>query len=147
MKIAASSVMLAVSLTATTGLSLAAEQNIQTGKPVNVIEGTEAASENKVHGQDLSDKDMKASKRGEDTKVIRMGFKRLDANDDGSITSDEASLQPPLNTQFKTADKNGDNKIDMGEFAQFSALSGGGLQTEQNEMSPKNNPSGAADTQ
>jgi len=138
MKHLKTAIILSTTLAAAGGASFAADDpNIQSAKPPHVVEGTPAVSQNKLEEQDLSDKQMQASQSGADTEIIRMGFKRLDANDDGAITSDEASLQPPLDTQFKTVDKNNDNKIDAGEFAQFTEAHGERLQTEQDKQRSK----------
>lgn len=122
----------------TSGVVFAADQN--TTSP----EGASSTSPNNVGDQDLSDKAMRESQSGADTKIIRMGFKRLDSNDDGSITSDEASMQPPLNTQFKTVDKNSDSKIDMNEYARFAEANGDSLQNDQQRSPNKGNTSPGA---
>lgn len=129
-----STAVLTAALLATAGISQAADRDTSGAGAIN--QTTTAESPNKLQEQDLSDKDMRSSQSGADTKIIQMGFKRLDANDDSFITSDEASMQPPLDTQFKTVDKNGDQKIDMNEFARFTEANGESLQTEQ-DKTPK----------
>ena len=135
--------ILATILLATSGLAIAAERNMPSVAPTDSSQETAPATSNKLIDQDLSDKAMRESQSGADTKIIRMGFKRLDSNDDGSITSDEASIQPPLNTQFKTVDKNNDSKIDMNEYARFAEANGESLQNNQ-EQTPKGNTSPGA---
>lgn len=130
MKYVTSATVLAALLT-TSGVSVAGERDSSTAAPIDKT--TSAESPNKLGEQDLSDKDMQSSQSGADTKIIQMGFKRLDANDDSFITSDEASMQPPLDTQFKTVDKNNDQKLDMDEFARFTEANGDSLQTEQDK--------------
>lgn len=127
--------ILATLLLATSGIAMAAERSTPSLAPTDSSQETAPATSNKLGDQDLSDKAMRESQSGADTKIIRMGFKRLDANDDGSITSDEASMQPPLNTQFKTVDKNGDSKIDMSEFARFAEANGESLQNDKEKSS------------
>ena len=51
-------------------------------------------------------------------------FQRLDTNNDGQISQDEAQADPQLSKQFSTADSNRDDNISKGEFAQFEAQSG-----------------------
>lgn len=123
MKNTALTAFLAATLALTSGITIAENRDNSSGasgdKATSEDKATNEGSSNKLMDQDLSDKDMKSSESGGDTKTIRMGFKRLDANDDSFITSDEASLQPPLNTQFKTVDKNSDQKLDMAEFASY----------------------------
>lgn len=147
MKQLKTAIFVSAALAGVNGVVFAADDpNIQSAEPPNVVKGPVAPSQNKLEKQDLSDKQMQASESGADTEIIRMGFKRLDANDDGAITSDEASLQPPLDTQFNTVDKNQDKKIDVGEFAQFTETHGEWLQTEQDQEraksgAPKGDPS------
>lgn len=143
MKNVKSTGILATLLLATSGIAIAAERNTPSVAPVDSSQETAPATSNKLGDQDLSDKAIRESQSGADTKIIRMGFKRLDSNDDGSITSDEASMQPPLNTQFKTVDKNSDNKIDMQEFARFAEANGESIQNDQ-EKTPKGNTSPGA---
>lgn len=130
MKYVTTATILAALLT-TSGVSVGGERDGSASSPSDKT--TSAESPNKLGEQDLSDKDMQSSQSGADTKIIQMGFKRLDANDDSFITSDEASMQPPLDTQFKTVDKNNDQKLDMDEFARFTEANGSSLQTEQDK--------------
>lgn len=135
---ATQTVLLATSLLMASGYTFAAESS-QTAVPINKAT-TSSSSTNQMEEQDLSDTDMKASARGSDTDTIRMGFKRLDANDDSAITLEEASVQPPLDTKFKTLDKNGDQKLDMNEYAQFVEVSSESILTEKNKPSAGNTP-------
>lgn len=107
-------------LMASSGIAVADERIVSPPSPADASQDTSPGTTNKLEDQDLSDKAMRDSQKGARTEIIRMGFKRLDSNDDGSITSDEASLQPPLNTEFKIVDRNRDNKLDMSEFARFA---------------------------
>lgn len=138
MKKAIQTAFLTTSLLMTSGYALAAESS-QGSVPINKSTTTSSSS-NQMKDQDLSDKEMEASESGAGTQTIRMGFKRLDANDDSAITLDEASMQPPLNTQFKTLDKNGDQKLDMKEYAQFVEASGESILTDQNKPSASGTP-------
>lgn len=128
MKNVTSTTVLALTLLATSGITVAGDRETSFAATIDKL--IIAESPNKVLDQDLSDKDMKSSQSGEDTKPIRMGFKRLDANDDSFISAEEASLQPPLNMQFKTVDKNGDQKLDMDEFARFMETDNKAIRTE-----------------
>lgn len=118
------------SLMTSIGMAGADERSVTPPNPGDASQETSPGTTNKLEGQDLSDKAMRDSQKGANTEIIRTGFKRLDSNDDGSITSDEASLQPPLNTQFKIVDKNSDNKLDMSEFARFAEENSQFLQNE-----------------
>ena len=131
MKNATSTAVLAAAILASSGITVAGDRDSSAAAPIDKT--TTAESPNKLQEQDLSDKDMQTSQSGADTKIIQMGFKRLDSNDDSFITSDEASMQPPLDTQFKTVDKNGDQKLDMNEFARFTEANGESMQTEQDK--------------
>ena len=130
MKNTALTAVLAATLVLTSGITTAENRDNSAAGPSSE-KATNEGSTNKVLDQDLSDKDMKSSQSGGDTKIIRMGFKRLDANDDSFITADEASLQPPLNTQFKTVDKNSDQKLDMEEFASYMETNSKTIQNEK----------------
>lgn len=101
-------------------------------------------SMNKTHDQPLSDDDIKGSQSGTDTKVIRMGFQRLDADDDGTISMEEAAKQSTLLTEFKTVDKNQDSKLSLEEFAKFAEANSDTIQNEERNM-PNGNLSGEAD--
>ena len=46
-------------------------------------------------------------------------FARLDINNDGFVTPDEASAYPPLANDFKHVDLNHDGKISKAEYSQW----------------------------
>lgn len=46
-------------------------------------------------------------------------MKRLDANQDGVISQEEASAHPVLAQRFREIDRNGDQRLEKAEFARF----------------------------
>lgn len=60
-------------------------------------------------------------------------FQKLDTNNDGKISQDEAKADPQLDKQFSSADSNHDNAVDQGEFAQFEAQSQGSQGSGQSQ--------------
>ncbi len=63
------------------------------------------------------------------TQSQQPSFHKLDANNDGHISRQEAQKDPQLQGQFAKADKDGNGKVDRGEFAKFELHSQGGAQT------------------
>jgi len=49
-----------------------------------------------------------------------IAFSRLDTNNDGYISKDEAKPQPQLSDQFASTDKDNNQKLDKAEFARFT---------------------------
>lgn len=52
---------------------------------------------------------------------MKTGFKDLDANADGKLSSAEVSSQSMLSKDFKTIDSNGDGFVSETEYAGWSA--------------------------
>lgn len=48
-------------------------------------------------------------------------YKALDADQSGTISSDEAAANSGLSEKFAEVDANQDGEVDMAEFAQFEA--------------------------
>ncbi|EAR23399.1 EF-hand domain-containing protein [Nitrococcus mobilis] len=49
-------------------------------------------------------------------------FNKLDADQDGRISQQEAAANPALAERFKRLDQNGNEQLDQGEFAQFETM-------------------------
>ena len=56
---------------------------------------------------------------------MKTGFKDLDANGDGKLSSAEVSSQSTLSKDFKTLDSNGDGAISESEYAGWSGNGSG----------------------
>jgi Ca2+-binding EF-hand superfamily protein len=69
---------------------------------------------------------------------MKTGFKDLDANGDGKLSSAEVSSQSMLSRDFKTIDSNGDGSVSESEYAAWSAKSPGPADTT--EPKPTTNP-------
>jgi len=69
---------------------------------------------------------------------MKTGFKDLDANGDGKLSSAEVSSQSMLSRDFKTIDSNGDGFVSETEYAGWSAKSPGAADTT--EPKPTTNP-------
>jgi len=52
---------------------------------------------------------------------MKTGFKDLDANGDGKLSSAEVSSQSTLSKDFKTLDSDGDGALSESEYAGWSA--------------------------
>ncbi len=114
----------------------------ETGAPAGSSEGS---SVNQLQEQQLSPGDAASSESGKDTETIRMGFKRLDADDDGTISMSEARGQIQLIADFKRVDVNGDQKVNMEEYAQFAEANSDTI-LNQERNAPRGNLSGEPET-
>jgi len=102
-------------------------------------------STNKMQEQQLSPGDEASSHSGKDTETIRMGFKRLDADDDGTISMSEARGQIQLIADFKSVDVNGDQKVNMEEYAQFAEANSDTILNQERNV-PRGDLSGEPET-
>ncbi|HLB83713.1 MAG TPA: EF-hand domain-containing protein, partial [Steroidobacteraceae bacterium] len=69
---------------------------------------------------------------------MKTGFKDLDANGDGKLSSAEVSSQSTLSKDFKTLDSNGDGALSESEYAGWSGKSPAPADTT--EPKPTTNP-------
>jgi Ca2+-binding EF-hand superfamily protein len=69
--------------------------------------------------------------------TMKTGFKDLDANGDGKLSSAEVSSQTMLSNDFKTLDTDGDGFVSETEYASWSAKSPAPADTEPK---PTTNP-------
>ena len=69
---------------------------------------------------------------------MKTGFKDLDANGDGKLSSAEVSSQSMLSKDFKAIDSNGDGFVSETEYAGWSAKSPAPADTT--EPKPTTNP-------
>jgi hypothetical protein len=69
---------------------------------------------------------------------MKTGFKDLDANADGKLSSAEVSSQSMLSRDFKTIDSDGDGFVSETEYAGWSAKAPGPADTS--EPKPTTNP-------
>ena len=69
---------------------------------------------------------------------MKTGFKDLDANGDGKLSSAEVSSQSTLSKDFKTLDSNGDGALSESEYAGWSGKSPAPADTTQPK--PTTNP-------
>lgn len=65
-------------------------------------------------------------------------FQKLDTNGDGHISKQEARKDPRLQGQFAQADKDGNGKVERGEFAKFE------LHTQSSGRGPAGSGAGSA---
>lgn len=77
-------------------------------------------------GDSMSGSSMSGGSSNQLSQQQQQQFQRLDTNNDGKISQDEAQADPQLSQQFSSADSDSDKNISKGEFAQFEAQSGSG---------------------
>lgn len=64
-------------------------------------------------------------------------FNKLDVDQDGRISQQEAAVNPMLVERFKRLDQNGNEQLDQGEFSQFETIkrvSGGTMKSTGETM-------------
>ena len=71
--------------------------------------------------------------------TMKTGFKDLDANGDGKLSSAEVSSQSMLSRDFSTVDSDGDGFVSETEYAGWSAKS-----KTETEPAPTTNPPGTS---
>jgi hypothetical protein len=72
--------------------------------------------------------------------TMKTGFKDLDANGDGKLSSAEVSSQTMLNRDFRTVDGDGDGFVSETEYASWSAKAPADTKPEPATNPPSTNP-------
>ncbi len=71
--------------------------------------------------------------KGSDKNVGRADFKKYDANNDGSISREEAKSSSGLSSRFKDLDKDGDGKLSAQEFGGWTEKKSGATKGQAGE--------------
>lgn len=75
-----------------------------------------------------------------DEGTTRLDFNKLDQNNDGRISKEEAAADPTLTDHFKRLDNNSDGQIEKGEFARFEAMEHGKQMKQMKKQDKNVNP-------
>ena len=103
---------------------------------------TEAQS-GSTNAMQLQSLPSEAAASGRDTHAVKMGFKRLDSDDDGYISQTEAQPQDELTAHFDSVDNNGDKRLDEAEFAKFAQTQSKSILNS--DQGPKDDLKGSAE--
>ena len=79
-----------------------------------------------------------AANAADDT--MKTGFKDLDTNADGKLSSAEVRSQSMLSRDFSTVDGDGDGYVSETEYASWSAKAPGDTEPEPTTDQPSTNP-------